>query len=405
MSDQPSYAELQQRIRILEAEIAKCRKAESLERMVGAVAHRYNNLMQTSIGNLELALTEIPGGSSLQIKIINAIEASRHASQVSHLMLAYLGQNISNKTALNLSDVCRDAMRSFVDKLSKKTHLRSELPFFGPIIDGDRVQFKQMISNLLVNSIEALGDSGGDVIVKIEEVKGSDILGSRFYPAEWQPAKGDYVCISISDNGCGISPDSMDNIFDPFSSNKFTGRGLGLPVVLGIVKSHGGAIAVDTISGKGSTFRVFLPFSAQGELPVHDEQKAESGAMGSTGLILVVDDEPGVLDVAENLLKMMGYEVITAENGATAIKLLHEHKERIECVLCDVAMPQMDGWETLAALRDIEPQVPVILASGFHEAHVMKVSHKESPQAFLQKPYTVDELKQALANVHRKDKV
>jgi CheY-like chemotaxis protein len=201
--------------------------------------------------------------------------------------------------------------------------------------------------------------------------------------------------MEVADAGSGITVKDIEKLFDPFFSSKFTGRGLGLSVVLGIVQSHGGAVTVETTPGRGSTFRVFLPVSAE-RIIRQPDPAAQSVEMDEGGTVLLVDDEPMVRKVGEGALMSLGFAVLLAKDGVEAVEIFRQHRDEIRCVLCDLTMPRMNGWETLVALRKLAPGLPVILASGYDKAHVMAGDHPELPQAFLSKPYQLQGLRDAI---------
>jgi CheY-like chemotaxis protein len=325
------------------------------------------------------------------------MKASRRAAEISHQMLAYLGQDTGKKEPIDLSEAYREALLLLTASLPKKARLKTEFPAEGVIILADAVQMKQVLTNLVVNAGEAMGGGEGDITVAIALIPAADIHASRFYPAGWKPKAETYACLSITDTGCGMDPETVDKLFDPFFSTKFTGRGLGLPVVMGIVKAHEGAVTVESGSGQGATFRVFLPVTDQKPLQTRKAEPVESRAVEGRGLVLVVEDEPLMRELAEIMLQHIGYEVITAADGVEAREVFQQHKDEIRCVLCDLTMPRMDGWETLEALRRIQPDLAVILASGYAETQVMQGEHPERPQVFLHKPYMSADLGAALA--------
>jgi CheY-like chemotaxis protein len=253
------------------------------------------------------------------------------------------------------------------------------------------------MTNLAVNAAEAIGDGEGDITVAIEVVAAGDMRASPFHPVDWTPQAETYACVSVTDTGCGMSPETLDRLFDPFFSTKFTGRGLGVPVVMGIVQAHGGACSVASALGRGTTFRVYLPLVAEQPRQSRVAEPVETSGAEGRGLVLVVDDERMLRNSTRSLLLFLGYEVLEAADGAEAVEVFRQHHDRIRCVLCDLTMPHLDGWATLKALRSIRPDVAVILTSGYDEAQVMASEQPERPQAFLQKPYASADLKAAIA--------
>ena len=219
---------------------------------------------------------------------------------------------------------------------------------------------------------------------------------------DWKPKERSYACLSVTDTGPGLDAAANERIFDPFFTTRFTGRGLGLPVVLGLMRSYEGAITVESKLGEGTGFRVYFPISEQVELPLREEILAFPQIQGG-GLVLVVDDEPTIRDIARTMLEeRLGYKVITAGDGFEAVEIFRSRKDEFCLVLLDLSMPGMNGWETLSALRALRPDIPVVLASGYDEAQVMQGDHPDRPQAFLHKPYLTEDLREALAAAQRR---
>jgi PAS domain S-box-containing protein len=383
----------------LEQQLQQVRKAESLGRMAGAIAHHFNNILGVVMGNLELAMFELPQGSKPRVNVAEAMAASGRAAEISGLMLAYLGQSIGVRAPVDLSGACREALALLSASLPITVHVRTDFPDGGPIIRADAAQIRQILTNLVLNAVEALGDREGEVVVAVRVMPTADFRAFRFCPPEWVPKVEYYACLSVSDNGSGIDGGILEKIFDPFFSTRIIGRGLGLPVVLGVVKAHEGGVTVESVPGRGAVFRVFLPLSAEQSRQPLKAEPAASESPGTGDLVLVVEDEVMMRDVVETMLKMLGYEVLTAADGVEALEVFRDHRDGIRCVLLDLSMPRMDGWETLTALRSLRADLPIILASGYDEAQVMAGDHLERPQVFLHKPYRMAQLQAALEAV------
>lgn len=381
----------------LERALLLSQKGESLARMAGAVAHHFNNLLGVVMGNLELGTLALSSGGDLAENIRRATHACRKASEISHLMLAYLGQDLGERGPVDLGGLCRETLRRLGGTRPSNIPVHARFPENGPFVEADGAQLRQALTNLLVNAEEALGDGPGEIAVAVSLLPKTEIPASRAVPSGWEPQRETYACLSVTDTGCGIPRDTMDKVFDPFFSTKFTGRGLGLPVALGIVKAHDGAMTLESAPGEGTTFRIFLPVIYFSPPPSKEAPPVAPGAGEEGRTVLVVDDEEMLRDLAVAMLKWAGYEVLEAADGLEAVTVFRENQTRVSCVLCDLTMPHMGGWETLAALRKIHPGIAVILASGYDEGSAMAGRQGERPQAFLQKPYGMRELVGALA--------
>ncbi|MCP4107906.1 MAG: PAS domain S-box protein [Desulfobacteraceae bacterium] len=391
--------------REMEAKKRQLRKAESLNRMAGAVAHRFNNNLSVVMGNLEMAMDDVPN-REITKKLAEAMRAAQKAAKISSMMLTYLGQISGNRDSLDISALCRQSLLKFCDTMPETIDFLADLPSPGPVITANADQIRQIVANLVDNAVESLGKDKGTVHLAVRTVFPADIPAIYRFPANWLPQDVCYACLEVKDTGCGIPKDEIENLFDPFFSTQFTGRGLGLSVVLGIARAYSGGITVENDQGKGSVFRVFFPASEKALSVQEDrtsgpdnaqaDKKTETPALETGGTVLVADDEEMVRSITEAMLNRFGFNVITARNGSEAVEIYAENKERICMVLSDLSMPCMSGWETLEALRRINPDIPVILASGYDEAHIMSGEHTEYPQAFLQKPYTRKELENTL---------
>ena len=380
----------------LEAQNRQLQKAESLGRMAGAIAHTFNNQLSVVIGNLELALMDLPEGTGTVNRLTAAMQAAGKAAAVSGQMLTYLGQSFGKQEPLDLSEACLQSLPILRAVMPGNVVLKTDLPTPGPVISANANQIQQVLTNLITNAWEAVGECGGGSIhLGVKTVFRADILAAHCFPLDWQPQDHAYACLEVVDEGCGIAETDGEKIFDPFFSSKFTGRGLGLAMVMGIVRAHGGAVTVESEPGRGSAFRVFFPVSAEGILR-QPAKAAEAPEFEEAGMVLLVEDEELVRSMAADMLAQLGFSVLEAKDGVEAVEMFRQHRDEIRCVLSDLTMPRMSGWETLTALRKLAPDIPVILASGYDESQVMAGDHPELPQAFLGKPYKLKGLSDAI---------
>ncbi|MCA1793985.1 MAG: PAS domain S-box protein [Desulfobacteraceae bacterium] len=384
-----------------EVKILHLQKSESLGRMAGAVAHHFNNQLSVVMGNLELVLDDLPADAENRENLFQSFEAGRKAAEVSQQMLRYLGHISGRQTTINLSDVCRQTLALLQSSLQNSVTLNVDFPDSGPIVRADTGQIQQVLTNLFTNAQESLHNNQGIIDLNIQTVSYEDIPVSNRFPLDWQPQDIPYACLKISDTGCGISKKDIVKLFDPFYTTKFTGRGMGLSVTMGFLKTHGGCISVDSEAGRGSIFRAYLPVTTEINSVKHEKVATPKENVGNSGTVLLIEDEASVRYMVKAMLTRLGYAVIEAQDGVEAVRLFQEHQNEIDCVLSDLTMPRMNGWETLTELRRMGADVPVILASGYDKESVMAGDHPELPQAFLNKPYSMAALKDVLVEVIR----
>ncbi len=238
-------------------------KAESLGRMAGAIAHTFNNQLHAVIMGLDLALRDLPRDAGPAKKVAVAMSAARKAADVSSQMLTYLGQSVTNREALDLSEICHRSLALLRAALPPNVKLETDIPSPGPTIHADANQIQHALTNLVTNAWEACGAGACSVCLTVKTVSVAEIPTTCRFPVDYQPQSAAYACLEVADAGCGIPTQDIPKVFDPFFSRKFAGRGLGLPVVLGIVRTNNGAVAVESEPGRGSVFRVFLPVMAR----------------------------------------------------------------------------------------------------------------------------------------------
>jgi CheY-like chemotaxis protein len=249
--------------------------------------------------------------------------------------------------------------------------------------------------NLISNASEAIGNQEGVITIGLSQ-RSIDRSALGDFVAHADVAEGTYVELTVTDTGCGMDEATRSRVFEPFFSTKFTGRGLGMAAVLGIVRGHKGAIRIVSEVGKGTTVTVLLPAAGPGvSLPVEETPTAPV-ARPANAVVLVVDDNARVLQAVSQLVGALGYTVMTAASGREALRVFGEHHAQIGCVLLDLTMPDMDGLETMQALRTVDPMARVVLSSGYSEQSVRRRISGEGPTRFLQKPFVEDDLKAAI---------
>jgi len=365
----------------LEAKIQQTQKLESLGLLSGGIAHDFNNILTGIVGNAELAMLELPPMSAVRRYLQRMLDASYRAAELCEQMLAYSGggKRIHEKFSLNqLIESTLDLLHiSISQNATLGLHLARELP----PVEGDITQLRQVIMNLVMNASEAMGGKHGVInittgVMDLFPVQHSDIPGPM---EEFKPGK--YVYLLVSDNGTGMSKEVQARIFDPFFTTKFTGRGLGLAAVLGIVRNHNGVIRVYSEEGIGTSFRILLPCQGEGM-----ELQNEPEIIKGSGTILIIDDESNVHQVVGDSLHLWGYTTMSAHDGREGLELFKLHQKDLKLVILDLTMPQMNGEETYRHIRQLNQDIPVIITSGYSEQDILNRFVGHGIAGFLQKP-------------------
>ncbi len=382
----------------MERKLLHAQKLESLGVMAGGIAHDFNNLLQVVLGNLDLALDDIPPDSEARTSILNAIKASERSAELSGQMLVYSGSAIYFPMDIYLDDLLNKTISLFQSTIPGHIAIDFDICKTLPPIKGKADQIQRLINNLVVNASEAIGEKEGAVRLSagIVECDEAYLSHSRL---EMAPEPGRFVYLEVTDTGCGMDDKTLQRLFDPFFSTKFWGRGLGMAEVMGIVKGHHGAIIVDSEIGKGTTVRVLFPLSeklqdssVQVKGVIETKPSVPASPTGRKS-ILVVEDEEMVRGLVTSRLEVLGYLTITASDGEEGVRIFRERPNEIDLVLLDFAMPRMNGVEAFAELMRIKPDVKVILSSGYTEDVVMRSFPGKRPAGVLHKPYKMDELK------------
>ena len=359
-------------------------KMESLAVLAGGVAHDFNNLLAVILGHNALALSKLPEGSPARAHVQKAVAATERAAGLTRQMLAYSGRGHFEIRAVDLNALVRENLSLLGAALPKYVGTEQRLPDGLPRIAADPSQLQQVVMNLILNGAEAIVGRAGTVKVttRARQVqRGSlDVLQPTGEPLP----SGLYVELRVEDAGAGMDVDALPRIFEPFFTTKTTGRGLGLAAVQGIVRGHRGGIRVESTPGRGTVFTLLFPASREAQ---PEPAATATEAAGPDGLVLVVDDEPAVLDTIASILDEAGVPWAAASDGEAAVRLFRERAAHVQLVLLDLSMPGLSGEDTFEALRQIDPAVRVLLSSGYSEAEATRRFVGRGLAGFLQKPY------------------
>ncbi|MCP4662485.1 MAG: PAS domain-containing protein [bacterium] len=395
----------------LERQVQQAQKLESLGVLAGGIAHDFNNLLMVILGNAELALDELSPMSPARLNLEEIEKASTRSAELAQQMLAYSGKGRFVIRPIGLRELVEEMAHLLEVSISKKAVLRYNFAENPPTFDGDVTQIRQVIMNLITNASEAIGDRDGVITVSTSAMDcdraGLDDAHEALRANLDEPLpEGVYTFLEVADTGCGMDAETSEKIFDPFFTTKFTGRGVGMAAVLGIVRGHKGAVKVDSEVGKGTTFKVLFPANepADDGLAVRSMDAAEGKDWRGTGTVLIADDEERVCAVGKEMLERMGFSVLTAPDGREALKVLREHAGEIVCVLLDLTnltMPHLGGDEAFREMRRLDPGVAVILCSGYNEQDATQRFAGKGLAGFLQKPYRMAALKAKLMETLR----
>ena len=379
----------------IERQFQQTQKLESLGVLAGGIGHDFNNILSVILGHCYLVGEDIDPGTGIAAHIDTIKKAAIRAADLCRQMLTYAGNNTLAKTHLNLWLTVDEIVKMLTSAIKKNVGIRLDLKHDVPEIHGDGSQIQQVIMNLIINAAEAIGDKNGTVTIALKKVTVAvDQPPADFFGAAI-PA-GNYACLTVSDNGCGMDDETQKRVFEPFYTTKFTGRGLGMSAVLGIIKSHGGALQMASTRGAGTTFTVYFPLPDANHNVTGTERCEPLPSRAARGSILLVDDEEGLRTIGSAILKTAGFSVRTAGNGLEALEMYREHGNTIDAVLLDLIMPVMGGLETYRVLREKSATVPIVICSGYSIEDILEGIENDQHFAVLQKPYNPVQLSNRL---------
>ena len=390
-NDITEQLEREKQDKLMQERMEQTQRLESLGVLAGGIAHDFNNLLMAVLGHADIALLKLSQPSPMAEDLENIKTASLRASDLCTQLLAYSGQGKIEEKEFSISALVSEMAQMLKTSISKTCVLNLNLEEQLPLIIGDPSQVRQIVMNFVINASEAIAKGNGIIKITTKSMNYAlDFFTDDYVVKPIRP--GHYVILEVSDNGPGMDKEAFGRIFEPFFTTKFTGRGLGLSAVLGIVRSHGGGLKVSSEPGTGTSFRVLFP--AIDRPPKNTLVNIGTNTKNAhfVGKVLLIDDEEIVRSVCSSQLEMLGFEVLTARDGQEGVEIYQEQLAGINLVILDLTMPKMGGEETFHNLRQLNPGVKIILASGYAVEDVTTRFGEIKPAGYLRKPYTIKEL-------------
>ncbi|MBW4054083.1 MAG: response regulator [Proteobacteria bacterium] len=381
----------------LERQFQEAQKLESLGILAGGIAHDFNNILTIILGHCYMANADIISGDEYKASFKQIEIASSRASDLCQQMLTYAGKNQLVQTNVNTRLLMDEVVKMLQAAIKKNVTIELRLECDVPEIKADSSQIQQIIMNLIINAAESIGDNNGTVRVVLEksiideDLTDTDLFGTKI-------KSGSYACVEVTDTGCGMDENTQQRLFEPFFTTKFTGRGLGMSAVLGIIKSHQGFIQMMSKPGMGTTFKVFFPLITSTDCFKTIETEPIPFAQ-TNGTILLVDDEEVLRSIGVTLLKAIGFSAMTAQHGSEALEIYSERGHEIDAILLDLVMPKMGGIEAYHEVRKINLTVPIIICSGYSVDSVENLIANDEYLFFLHKPYKPEKLRNILVRI------
>ncbi len=397
LSDLTAIRKAEEEQLTMEKQVLQTQKLESLGVLAGGIAHDFNNMLTGILGNTTLAMMEIPDDCRARENLQKVEQISSHAAELCVQMLSYSGKGSVKVVPMDLNVLIKEMVRLLNVSIPGKVRFIQDFDSKMPPIDADATRIRQIVMNLITNAADAIGDREG--VIKLSTGFGC------FAAAELQsayldmvPADKEYVFLEVADNGCGMDEQTLIRLFDPFFTTKFTGRGLGMAAVLGIVRSHKGSLKIDSTPGIGSTIRIYFPASKERNLTARMDKMPLEPKQGK-GTILVVDDNKSIRDIVSASLKTFGYTILTANDGSEGIEVFKDNQEKIQMVILDMIMPKLGGMEVYHEIKKLNPDIKALLSSGYTVEDISVSIDKDLNIGYLQKPFSISELLNSITNI------
>ena len=390
-----------ERQRALEKQILHTQKLESLGVLAGGIAHDFNNILTSILGNTDLAIMELPPASTVHPYMESVRTSSKRAADLSRQMLAYSGKGRFVIQHISMNDIIEEMAHLLDVSISKTVVLKYDLAKALPAVEADVTQMNQIIMNLIINASEAIGEKSGLISIRTGAIECREEYLRKAWHVEELPA-GLYVYLEITDSGDGMDKETISKVFDPFFTTKFTGRGLGMAAVQGIVRGHKGAIKVYSEVGKGSTFKLLFPASGEVAVAVMENTDQNDAWVGG-GTVLLADDEDTVRSTGKKMLEKLGYTVVPAADGLEAMEIFHKRADEFALVILDLTMPHMGGEECFRELRQVKKDICIIVTSGYNEQDVVQRFLGKQLSGFIAKPFQVADMRRVIIEATKGD--
>ena len=375
----------------LEAQLQHAKRMESIGTLAGGIAHNFNNLLMGIQGNASMVLLDIDSSNPRQKNLKNIERLVENGAKLTAQLIGYAREGSYEVKPISLNQLVKETSDTF-GMTKKEVSVHQELSEKLYAIKADQGQIEQVLLNLYVNAADAMPE-GGDLFLKTMNVTDKDVTGKPY-----KVQSGNYVLLTVRDTGIGMDKETRERIFEPFFTTKglASGTGLGMASAYGIIKGHGGYIDVDSEVGEGTHFSIYLPAT---EKVIEKKKVLSDELVKGKGTVLLVDDEEMVLEAGKELLNHLGYEVLLAENGREALELYKKNQDKIDLVLLDMVMPVMGGGEAFDRMKEINTNVKVLLSSGYSLEGEAKEILKRGCDAFIQKPFKIEQLSQKMRGV------
>ena len=383
----------------VEEALRQAQKLESIGTLAGGIAHDFNNLLNAILGQSTLAMNKLSNENPAKDHIEKSIKAAERAADLTRHLLAYSGKGKFITEELDLNRLVKENIQILEVSVPKTAQLLFQLGDPSPHIQGDVGQIQQVIMNLIINAGEAIAPNPGTITVQSSQVELTENDKEYWKYTNAPLQRGKYALLRVSDTGHGIKPDVLLRIFDPFFTTKFTGRGLGLAAVLGIVRGHHGGLRIESTEGRGTTFEVVFPLMDAPTAAAEAEQKTTRFIDGKARTLLVIDDEPSILELLKDIFTDANFKVILASNPMHGISLYRQEHDNIAMVVLDYSMPRMDGKAAFDELVKVDSDVKVPLCSGYSEEEMKSAFNEIQPTGFIKKPYKPSELLESVSIV------